>query len=174
METTQIAVVEENQDVGHTLYERLQHAKKMVGGGIFAIGGILSRFKREELWKGYADSWREFCASEAHSYSFAQTAIRIYEKYIVELALPEDTIDDLSGRDYTALDKACKIVTKKNKDEWIGKLITLARQDIVKEVSEAQGQETIDISAIDRLVAAFRKLDYEERGEFLKKISEIT
>src|SRR3990172_9342054 len=94
-------------DEGYTLYERLQEAKRMVGGGIFAIGSILSLFKNKELWKGYAETWAEFCASEAHSYAFAQTAIRIYEKYIVELDLPKGTIEELSARDYTALDKAC-------------------------------------------------------------------
>jgi len=102
-------------NVGHELYKKLQYAKKLTGMGIFAMGGILARIKHEGLWIGYAESWVEFCAAEAFSYSYAQTAVRTYDKYVVELALPEETIEKLAARDYTALDSATRSITPESK-----------------------------------------------------------
>lgn len=162
----------DSENPSHEMYIKLQQAKKMAAMGIFATGAILHYMKEYDLWQGYADSWNEFCASEAHSYSFAHTAMRLYRKYVLELRLPEDTIDALMARDYTSLDAAAKVITEKNSEEWVGKLLTLSRQDITKEIRVTQGKDEIQQTEIDKVVILFFSLTYEEQQEALQRINE--
>lgn len=161
----------EAKDPAHELYGKLQYAKQVTGMGIFATGAILHAFKEFELWKGYADSWKEFCAAEANSYSYAQTTIRLYKKFMVELKLGEDVIEALAKRDYTLLDAASKLINPDNAQEWIPKLKTLGRKDIYKEIRTSSGEPEIRMDIVSRLASAYLNLEYEEKQEFHKKIN---
>jgi hypothetical protein len=163
----------ESENPAHELYGKLRHAKNMVGAGIFGMGAILSTMKKYELWTGYAQSWREFCAAEAHSYSHAQNCIRLYDKYVGELKLSEDVIEQLICRDYTCLGEVCKVITVDDAEEWVHKLLTLGRQDIIKEVRSAQGKEEINKSEVDKIVLLYFSLaTWEERAEVKRIIEE--
>ena len=160
------------EGTAHELYKKLQQSKQLVGAGIFGMGAVLSTMKKYDLWQGYASSWKEFCAAETPSYSHAQNCIRLYEKYVEELCLPEKTINKLLGRDYTCLGEVGKIITPENADEWVNKLLTLGRQDIIKEVRLAQGKEVLSQSDVDKIVLLYFSLaTYDERMEVKRIIA---
>lgn len=168
-----VLVVDEGcEDPAHELFKRLQTAKELTGRGIFMMGAILDLFKEHDLWKGRADSWKEFCASEAHSYSFAQTAIRLYHKYVVELSLSEDQLMKLMSRDYTSLDSAASVINKENRDEWLPKLQVLGRDDLRKEIRVAKGKSTSDKDAIEIVLSFYFNLMYDDRQEFKRRLEE--
>ena len=162
----------ESENPSHDVYSKLQTAKEMIGSGIFAMGGLLCLMKEYDLWKGYADSWKEFCASEAHSYSFAQTAIRLYHKYVVELALPEEKLMRLMSRDYTSLDNAAAVITEENCDDWLNKLYVLGRDDLRKEIRVAKGKDAFNKDAVEIVLLSYFALGYDERQEFKRRLEE--
>ena len=169
----EVLVVDEScEDPAHELFKRLQHAKKLTGIGIFTMGAILNLFKEHDLWKGRADSWKEFCASEAHSYSFAQTAIRLYHKYVVELSLPEEKLMKLMSRDYTSLDSAATVITEENCDDWLCKIQVLGRDDLRKEIRVAKGKTASDKDAIEIVLSFYFNLMYDDRQEFKRRLEE--
>ena len=168
-----ILVIEEGcEDPAHELFVRLQNAKRLTGIGIFTMGAILDLFKEHDLWKGRADSWKEFCASEAHSYSFAQTAIRLYHKYVVELDLPEDKLMRLMSSDYTSLDNAATVITEENCDDWLCKINVLGRDDLRKEIRVAKGKSAFDKDSVEIVLLSYFSLGYDERQEFKRRLEE--
>ena len=167
-----LVVDQDCDDPAHELFERLQHAKRLTGIGIFTMGAILNLFKEHDLWEGRAESWKEFCASEAHSYSFAQTAIRLYHKYVVELSLTEDKLMKLMSSDYTSLDNAASVITEENCDDWLCKIDVLGRDDLRKEIRVAKGKSVFDKDAVEIVLLTYFALGYDERQEFKRRLEE--
>lgn len=165
-----VLVDKDEQNPAHILYERLQHTKRMVGMGLFSMGAILYYFKEHDLWKGYAEDWGQFCASESIPPTMGRLSIRIYKKYVLELGLEEKELALLAERDYTTLDNACKVITPENAEEWLPKIMTLGREDVGKEIREAQGREVFQSSEIDKVEAMFWKLNSDAKVEFRRRI----
>ena len=170
--TDVLVIREDAEDPAHELFLKLQHAKKLTGIGLFTTGAILHLFKEHDLWQGRADSWKEFCASEAHSYGFAQTTIRLYKKYVLELQLPEEQLMKLMSQDYTTLDSARTVINKDNSEEWFHRLLTLGRDDLRKEIRRAKGKNEINQNNVDFVLAQYFNLLYDERQEFKRELAE--
>jgi len=154
----------------HDLYLTFQKIKKNIGMGIFAIGKLLYIFKSNGLWAGYAESWNEFIASEGFTAQRASMLLAVYEKYCIELSLPEKTLEEIATRDYTILYDLKDVISKDNLDEGIGVITTNGRQDARKWKREQRGEEVFRYSAIDKVVGMFFKLDYDERTEAYRQI----
>jgi hypothetical protein len=167
-----ITINSETENPAHEAYTKLKTAKSMIGSGVFAMGGLLCLIREYDLWQGYADSWKEFCASEAHSYSFAQTAIRLYHKYVVELALPEDKLMELMSRDYTSLDNAATVITEDNCEDWLCKIKVLGRDDLRKEIRVAKGRDAFNKDSVEIVLLSYFSLMYDERQEFKRRLKE--
>ena len=171
MQITDLVKVSDSvPDIGQAWYEKLQMTQKNVGMWFFVLGGVLHHIKEGEYWRGRAESWAGFCASEGLTYGDAQEKIRLYQEYVVRLRLPEETLETLASRDKTALSKAAPHITEENKWEWVDKLTHLARQDIVIEVRQAGGKPSASQTLIDKAVIAYRILNTEEKMEFHSRI----
>ena len=78
----------------------------------------------------------------------------------------------LAQRDYTSLDKAAAVITEANVEEWVPKLLNLARNDVIKEIREANGEPTLSLTAVEKVVMSYYKLHQDERAEFHRRITE--
>lgn len=98
-----------------------------------ALGEYLSKIKDSGEYLNYADTWASFLADPEINISKSMAArySAIYRKYIQELGLD---YEKLRGLDTNMLYYVAGKIDKENADEWLEKVRTLSRSDIIREV----------------------------------------
>lgn len=116
------------------LLQEVVSLTKLKNNANLILGEYLLKLKETGDYKKFSgedSTFQDFLASPEIKLS-STTAYRymtIYKKYVREIGL---TLDDLKGLDVTMLEAVTKAVTKDNVREWLERVRSLSRSDIVR------------------------------------------
>lgn len=167
-----------NPQLGEYLYLRLKKAQRDLGMARLEIGTILSLIEQNEvLWKGRAASFPAFLEEERIQYNGAKQFMKVAKKFVLDLALSNAELEEISTANFRILELAAKIATPENKDEIVALVGALGERDARAALEDmAEGEETtLNVHAVAKsvrsLMRKFHELPDDYRSSFLSKVA---
>lgn len=100
------------------------------------LGAHLHLIKEHKLWKGLAETWEEFLATENINPNAARQYVSVAKKFVYELDLDDQILMKLGMAGISALEKAGRVINESNKDEMIAALTSLSERDAIQRIIE--------------------------------------
>ncbi len=121
------------------IQETIQLAKNIKENLIF-LGGRLLKIYNQDLWRGYAGSWKEFLAEMDLSKSTATKLMKIWQNWVIEKGMEPEKIAD---KGISKLYMAIPLLEEEKPEEVIEKVETLSKDDLNQVVTEKTKPEHI-------------------------------
>lgn len=115
-------------------HEQIKEITSLKNTTGLALGELLYEMKKDDRYKtisGEETSFSQYLAdpevkiAESSAYRYIST----YKRYIVELGCE---LSEINGLDIHKLYNVRKVITKENKDEWLGNIRSLSRSDLFR------------------------------------------
>ena len=100
------------------------------------LGAHLHLIREHKLWKGVAESWEEFLASENLNPNAARQYMNVAKKFVYEMDLDDELLAKLSTAGISALEKAGRVINDGNKEDILAALMSLSERDAIQRIIE--------------------------------------
>jgi hypothetical protein len=154
-----------------------RNARLAFGRARLQLGMLLATIRAHSLWKGKAESFGAFLASENIDDNAARQYMRVAQKFITDLRLSDGELDQIAMTSFRALDKASRVITPANKDEVLSVLANLAGRDAVEQIINMSAGvrpegEIVSLRVI-RLLADYHYLPPDLQQQFMDRLERV-
>lgn len=126
-----------NKELAETFLEETLDLKKNLEKNFLELGKRLMKIRDEQLFNSTHESFVEFLWEAKLTESTASKLINVYQKFVVELGMSEDSILEAGG--WTVVYKLKDVSTDKVKaKEWLEKASVLSPKDLENELKESK------------------------------------
>jgi len=157
-----VKVDKELVDIAFNNYTHIVQRRNEVQKSFLELGRLLKECRDKELYKVSMNcgSFEEFVATPEVSmgYSTVYSLIKIYERYVLQLKIPTETLAVVGHRRLQIINP----VVEEDPPEWVSKALSLSRSDLRNEVRSHQKKPEIKFGRAKkekRLVIDYK--DYE-------------
>ena len=126
----------EQGEQAHEVALGVQRLRRELGMARIHLGAYLCVMKDQDLWRAYANSWEAYIATLNMNVSGARQFMTVARKLVFELGLDEKMKETAAMAGMAALEKACRVMNKANKEEIVGILSSLSEKDAVQRIIE--------------------------------------
>lgn len=157
------------------IFAHLSDARSEFGRSRLKLGLLLDVVKREELWRGRAESFADLLDDYGLNPKGAQQFMRVARSLFDEHGLPPSTIDQLVCVSMSILELAVRVMTPENRETVVGLVSALKPRDARCALNEMAQCDGIDPGvagsrdpterAIARVLDAYSGLADEQRYE---------
>lgn len=169
--------IEELAQSAQALAILAQYRKSRLEFGMIRMrmGSYLTLIKDNKLWRGVAENWETFLASENLNVHAARQYMAVARKYIFDMDLSEETLGKLSMAGIGALEKAGKVINDENQADLIDVLTNLSEKDAIQRIIEMSGNDD-SISdkptlRVLRMLREFYEMPPDLQVDFLGKVA---